>query len=62
MPSVVNMKNIVNANNVSILGNDYSTYDLPVNSIDFNLKQKALSTFLLVLTLLEMIPSSPYMK
>ena len=52
MSSQISASNVVSASNVSILGVDYdgtdgkpSTYDLPVNSIDFNLKEKGYINF-----------------
>ena len=55
MNSQISSNDIVKATNVSILGNSYGnpndsntkkrTYDLPVNSIDFNLKEKGFINF-----------------
>ena len=45
MNSVINDEAIVNARKVSILGNKCDSYQLPVNSIDFNLKQKGVINF-----------------
>ena len=41
----INMKTIVNAKNVSILGNNADSYQMPVNAVDFNLKQKGVVNF-----------------
>ena len=45
MSSQISMDHIVNASQVSIQGISHSTYQLPVNSIDFNLKQKGYINF-----------------
>ena len=45
MDSVISDKSIVNARKVNILGNKCDNYELPVNSIDFNLKQKGVINF-----------------
>ena len=45
MNSSINMNTIVNAKNVSILGNNADSYQLPVNAVDFNLKQKGVVNF-----------------
>lgn len=47
MNATISMGNIVDASNVSILGNNYTDkkYELPVNSIDFNLKEKGYINF-----------------
>ena len=36
----ISKETVVNARNVSILGNNADRYELPVNAVDFNLKQK----------------------
>ena len=45
MSSQISASATVPARNISILGTEYSTYELPVNSIDFNLKQKGYINF-----------------
>ena len=45
MGSTIDMNTIVNGANVSILGNKCANYELPVNAIDFNLKQKGYINF-----------------
>ena len=45
MSSQISKSDIVTANNISILGESYGTYQLPVNSIDFNLKEKGYINF-----------------
>ena len=47
MNAEISMGNLVDASNVSILGTNYTTkkYQLPVNSIDFNLKEKGFINF-----------------
>ena len=45
MDATISMDTIVNGRNVSILGNNYNNYELPVNAVDFNLKQKGVVNF-----------------
>lgn len=45
MDSVVSMDHIVDATNVNVMGVNYPNYQLPVNSVDFNLKQKGSVNF-----------------
>ena len=45
MNTTINTKSIVNASKISILGNKCDKYELPANSIDFNLKQKGSVNF-----------------
>ncbi|HHT67543.1 MAG TPA: hypothetical protein GX010_04950 [Erysipelotrichaceae bacterium] len=45
MDSTISMNNIVNASKVSVLGVEHDNYELPVESIDFNLKQKGKVNF-----------------
>ena len=40
MDTTISMNTLVDARNVSILGNNADSYQLPVNAVDFNLKQK----------------------
>ena len=41
----ISMNTIVNAKNVSILNNKADNYEMPVNAVDFNLKQKGVVNF-----------------
>ena len=45
MSSQISKSDVVNASDVSILGTNYGTYQLPVNSIDFNLKEQGYINF-----------------
>ena len=45
MNSTINMNSIVNAKNISILGKQSTNHQLPVNCVDFNLKQKGVINF-----------------
>ena len=45
MDSTITMNSIVNAKKVSVLGNKCDNYQFPVDSIDFNLKQKGVVNF-----------------
>ena len=45
LDTTISMNTIVNARNVSILGNNADYYELPVNDVDFNLKQKGVVNF-----------------
>lgn len=45
MPSKISMNSIVNGSKVNILGNKSDNYQLPVDCIDFNLKQKGIINF-----------------
>ena len=45
MTSKISMDSIVNGSKVSILGNNCDNYQLPVNCVDFNLKQKGVINF-----------------
>ena len=45
MNTTINTNSIVNASKISILGNKCDKYELPANSIDFNLKQKGSVNF-----------------
>ena len=45
MDATINMNSIVNGRNVSILGNKADNYQMPVNAVDFNLKQKGVVNF-----------------
>ena len=45
MDSTISKDSVVNAEKVSILGNKCVNYELPVDSIDFNLKQKGYINF-----------------
>lgn len=45
MASSISKDSIVNAANVSVLGNQCDSYQFPVNSVDFNLKQKGVINF-----------------
>ena len=45
MASTISKQSIVHGNKVSILGNKSDNYELPVDCIDFNLKQKGIINF-----------------
>ncbi len=45
MASTISASSIVNASKVSVLNNNADTYQLPVDCIDFNLKQKGVINF-----------------
>ena len=45
MNSTISEDALVNAEKVSVLGNKCDTYQFPVNSVDFNLKQKGVINF-----------------
>ena len=45
MDATINMNSIVAGRNVSILGNKADSYEMPVNAVDFNLKQKGVVNF-----------------
>ena len=45
MASTISINSIVNASKVSVLGKKSNTYQFPVDSIDFNLKQKGVINF-----------------
>ena len=45
MSATINSNHIVNASKVGLLGNKYDTYQMPVNSVNFNLKQKGVVNF-----------------
>ena len=45
MDASINMKSIVAGRNVSILGKKADSYEMPVNAVDFNLKQKGVVNF-----------------
>ena len=45
LDSEISKNRLVNATNVSILGKNYNNYELPVDSIDFNLKDKGFINF-----------------
>ncbi|MCR4911173.1 MAG: hypothetical protein K5925_01440 [Bacilli bacterium] len=45
MDTSININSVVNASKVSVLGNKCDNYQMPVHSIDFNLKQKGVINF-----------------
>ena len=45
MDSTISKNSIVDGSKVSVLGNKCDNYQLPVNSVDFNLKQKGIVNF-----------------
>ena len=45
MDTEISKDEMVNGKNVSVLGNKCDTYEMPVNSINFNLKQKGIVNF-----------------
>ena len=46
LQSSISMNDLVDATGINILGTNYDNYQMPVNSIDFNLKQKGYINFM----------------